>query len=128
MVEVLPIAAWKLRAAIVSIGIVILVHLEIQGIRLHGPAARETPGGRDHLLDDGEFDVVAGLKTENEFFGEYLEGIGTFIAQQHDLCEEAVLDGVLGRLGFAGRGLGPARFGSVDARGFGFGQGHGYSW
>ncbi len=65
---------------VLLIGVLILFHFEVQSLRLHLPAARETPGGRDHLLDDGEFDAVAGLKAADEIFGEFLEGIGIFVA------------------------------------------------
>ncbi len=113
---------------VLVIGVLIPFQFEIHGLRLQFPAARETPGGRDHLLDDGEFDTVAGFKALDEVLGEFLEDIGVLGLQHDDLGEDAVFDCVLGRFGFAFGGFGPARLATVDARGFGFGQGHGCSW
>jgi hypothetical protein len=98
------------------------------GIR-HGKILTDVGEGADGAVDDAP---VVVFEAADEVFGELLEEVGVFVVQYDDLGEDAVLDGVLGRLGFAGSGLGPARFGSRfyinDARGFGSSQGYGRSW
>ncbi len=87
------------------------------------PGAHETPLSDHHLLDEDVLDVGGGGEFELELSEEIVEAGAGFTGEQDGFGEEseagveAVLDGVGGGSGFAGRGDGAAGFPAVGARG-----------
>jgi hypothetical protein len=62
------------------------------------PGAAKAPVGSDHLLDQADFNAIGRLQATEVIFQDSLETLGRFISHDEMAGEQAVADGILGRL------------------------------
>jgi len=91
------------------------VDIEIHHVGLDGHGAAETPAGGDHFFDEAELGVVLGGEALDVAIEERFEGVGTFIAEQDALGEQAVAQGVPGGARLALRSDGTAGARTIGA-------------
>ncbi len=84
---------------------------------LDGPGATEAPVGGGHFLDHAELDAVEGAKTGAVLIDQAVEGVADLAGEDDGLGEEAVAEGIEGRLALAFGGNGATGAGAVGAGG-----------
>lgn len=105
-------------AVVVLLHFVLLVdHFDVERGGLDREDAFEAPASGDQLLDQAEFDLVAGFEGGQVGVAHRLEFLFGFIGEDEIAGVEAMRDGVCGRAGDSFRGLAAFGEGSVGARG-----------